>query len=98
MNPDTESMARDAMDLLHTGGPVVLILLVLSVLALAIVFAKLIQFRAARIGERGTAHEALRLWKANRAGEEIALAGRARGPLAQAIARAMRAHGTGRGV
>jgi biopolymer transport protein ExbB len=90
MNPDTESMARNAMDLLQTGGPMVLILLVLSVLALAIVFAKLIQFRAARIGERGPAQEALRLWKANRAGEAIALAGRARGPLAQALARAMR--------
>jgi len=83
-------MADRLLELLQTGGPVVAILLGMSVVALAIVFAKLLQFRALRVGERRTAEAALRLWKAGQAHEALALAGAARNPAAQALARAMR--------
>jgi len=83
-------IAERALELLALGGPVVAILLAMSVVALAIVFLKLWQFRAARLGERATAHEALRLWHAGRPGDALALASGSRNPVAQALARAMR--------
>ena len=53
MNPTDDSTLQPAMhpalELLQSGGPVVAILLVLSVAALAIVLAKLWQFR--RLGD-----------------------------------------------
>ncbi|MEX0922437.1 MAG: MotA/TolQ/ExbB proton channel family protein [Rhodovibrionaceae bacterium] len=85
-----QSLAERGWELLQAGGPVVAILLVLSILALAIVLIKLWQFRAARVGARRHARQALRLWQEGRAEEAQQLADRARGPLAQAMARAMR--------
>jgi len=79
-----------ALELVDAGGPVVAILLALSVMALAIVFVKLMQFRAAHLGDRRTAREALRLWLVGRTGEALALAGRSPNPAAQALARAGR--------
>ncbi|MGF1609803.1 MAG: hypothetical protein ACFCUQ_10435, partial [Kiloniellales bacterium] len=67
-----------ALELLQAGGPVVVILLALSVVALAIVLVKLWQFGAARVGERRTARAALRLHQAGRSDEALALAGRGR--------------------
>jgi len=83
-------MAERALELLQAGGPVVAILLAMSVAALAIVFVKLMQFRAARLGDRRAAHEALRLWQAGRAGEALARLRGSRNPVAQALARAIR--------
>ena len=62
--PETQqSMPERALELFQAGGPVVAILTAMSVLALAIVLVKLWQFRGARIGDRRTAHEALRLYR-----------------------------------
>ncbi|NGP51876.1 MotA/TolQ/ExbB proton channel family protein [Thioalkalivibrio sp. XN8] len=81
---------------LETGGPVVLVLLLMSVLALTLVLAKLIQFRRCRVGERRAAREALSLWRAGRAEAAIERATTSPSPAAQALARAMR--GQHRGV
>ena len=83
-------IAERAMELLQVGGPVVVILLAMSVLALAIVFAKLIQFRSVRFGDLNTAQGALALWQAGRSGEALALADRSRNPVAQVLSRAIR--------
>jgi len=48
--------------LLERGGPVVAILLVLSVIALAIAIAKWVQFARARVGRHGAAWAAVRRW------------------------------------
>lgn len=99
MNEETEVVggvataqgpAERALDMLHAGGPVVVILLAMSVMALAIVFVKLMQFRAARLGDRRTAREVLRLWQAGQAREALAMATAAKNPVAQVLARAMR--------
>ena len=86
----TYDIAERALVLLRAGGPVVAILMAMSVGALAIVFVKLWQFRKARLGERKVAQEALRLYREGRSGEALALVGGARSPLAQVVARAIR--------
>ncbi|TVR82910.1 MAG: MotA/TolQ/ExbB proton channel family protein [Rhodospirillales bacterium] len=74
---------------LQAGGPVVVVLLVMSVAALAIVLAKLWQFHALRLGDRTTAHAMLRLVQAGRPGDALALAGQSPTPVAQVLARAI---------
>lgn len=92
--PGGESAFADgltrAVEMLQVGGPVVALLLVMSVISLAIVLVKLWQFRAARLGERRAAREALRLWQSGREREAVALADGSKNPVAQALARAMR--------
>ena len=83
-------LSERLLDLLQAGGPVVVILIVLSVIALAIVLLKLWQFRAMRIGEGRSAEEALSLWHAGRTAEAQQVADNARSPVSQALARAMR--------
>ena len=68
------AMVARAQEMLEAGGPVVLILLVLSVFALAIVALKLIQFRRARLGDRKTARNALALYRAGDADGALTLA------------------------
>ncbi|WP_421708780.1 MotA/TolQ/ExbB proton channel family protein [Algihabitans sp.] len=84
------SLLEQGLELFQAGGPVVAILAVMSVVSLAIVFVKLWQFRAARLGDGRTAQEALWLWRTGRAGEALNLADSSRNPVAQALARAMR--------
>ncbi len=78
------------MQFLTAGGPVVLILIAMSVLASTIVVAKLWQFRAARVADRRTAREALALYDAGRVREAVARADQSPSPATQALARALR--------
>ncbi|WP_349361100.1 MotA/TolQ/ExbB proton channel family protein [Stappia sp.] len=57
---------RPLADLIATGGPVVVLLLVLSVTAGAIVVAKLLQFQIAGLGRHARARAALDAWLAGR--------------------------------
>lgn len=75
---------------LEAGGPVVAILLLMSLAALAMVFAKLLQFRWLRVGDRHAAQRAVELWRAGRPDQAEMLAGRSPNPVAQALARALR--------
>ncbi|WP_119166573.1 MotA/TolQ/ExbB proton channel family protein [Algihabitans albus] len=83
-------LVDQGLALFQAGGPVVAILAVMSVVSLAIVFVKLWQFRAARLGDGRTAQESLWLWRTGRTGEALALADSSRNPVAQALARALR--------
>lgn len=75
---------------LGAGGPVVLILGVMSVFALTIVLVKLWQFRVLRIAERRSVDEALALYRAGHLEDALARGEAARNPAAQALARALR--------
>ncbi|MEM7120379.1 MAG: MotA/TolQ/ExbB proton channel family protein [Pseudomonadota bacterium] len=83
-------------ELVQAGGPVVVILLVMSVVALGIIFAKLWQFHRARLGDRKLALGALALYQAGRPDEALARLSGARNPVAQTLARAIR--GQQRGI
>lgn len=86
----------DAMlGFLQAGGPVVAILLLASMAALAIVFVKLLQFRSARIGDRRAAYRALSLWQSGSPDQAMAVAGQSPNPVAQVLARALRGHQRG---
>jgi len=82
--------AGRALDLLQAGGPVVVVLLLLSVAALAIVLVKLWQFRAVRVADAGPARQAIQLWEAGRTAEAVQRASASRNPVAQVLSRAMR--------
>jgi biopolymer transport protein ExbB len=74
---------------LDSGGPVVLILLACSVVALTIVMMKLWQFRAARLGDRRRAPQAIALLRRGRPEEALALLAGSHNPVAQVVARAI---------
>ncbi len=58
--------ARPLAGLVQSGGPVVLLLLALSVVAGALVIAKLMQFAHLRVGSHARAQRALALWNDGR--------------------------------
>ncbi|MEO1722892.1 MAG: MotA/TolQ/ExbB proton channel family protein [Pseudomonadota bacterium] len=97
--PDAASQAMtalaDAAELAEVGGPVVAILGVMSVFALAIVIAKLIQFAAARVSDRRSAREALALYRAGRAGDAFARARDSKNPAARVLTLAMEGQARG---
>lgn len=75
---------------LDAGGPVVMILLGCSVVALTIVLAKLWQFRALRVGDRRRVPQAIALLRRGRAEEALTLLSASPNPVAQVVARAIR--------
>jgi len=77
-------------DFLDAGGPVVLILIACSVVALAIILVKLWQFRAVRLGDQRRAPQAIALLRRGRPEEALALLGSSPNPVAQVVARAIR--------
>jgi len=89
------SLAERASALVDSGGPVVALLIVMSVLATTIVVAKVLQFRAARVGERRAGRAALAAYRSGRPAEAAdALGGRV-GPGARILALALSGHRQG---
>lgn len=80
------------IELIEAGGPVVVILLLMSVTALAIILLKIWQFAAFRLGDRKTAREALTLHRSGRSAEALSRAEASRNPVAQVLAQAIRGH------
>ncbi len=87
--------SENLVDLLQAGGPVVALLLIMSVVALAILLVKLWQFRTARLGETGPATTALALLRAGQPGAALARAEGSDNPVAQALAQALRGRARG---
>lgn len=92
--------ALSAFDLMNAGGPVVAILLVMSLLALSLVFAKLVQFQRLHVGREAGLAEAVVQWSSARGAEaQRALAIRRLAddshPLGAVIATAMRGFESG---
>src|SRR3546814_3769692 len=87
---DGGGMAEQFLAFVDAGGPVVVILLGCSVVALAIILMKFWQFYAARLGDRRRAPQAIALLRRGRADEALALLADSRNPVAQVVARAIR--------
>ncbi|MFN3261118.1 MAG: MotA/TolQ/ExbB proton channel family protein [Pikeienuella sp.] len=77
------------MDTLLLGGPIVGVLVGMSVLALAIVIAKAWQFFASGVGEGRAAEAALALWRRGDAARALAAARGGRGPASAAMREAL---------
>ena len=77
-------------DLFDLGGPVVIILAALSVISVAIMLAKLWQFRFGRLNRHGPARHAAQLWSAGNKAEALRVAESDSAPAAQAVAHVMR--------
>jgi biopolymer transport protein ExbB len=75
---------------LELGGPVVAILLAMSVFGLTVILAKLMHFSSLRISERRSAEKALSLFRAGRIEDAISRAAGASNPASQALARGLR--------
>jgi biopolymer transport protein ExbB len=75
---------------LDLGGPVVLILLVMSVVALTVILTKMAHFSSLRIGHRRTAEKALALYRSGKLRDAIARAERSPDPASQLLARGLR--------
>lgn len=74
---------------LEAGGPVVMILIVMSVFALAIILLKLWQFQSNRIGERHESLQALALYRRGRSVEALESLENTRSPLSQVVSLAI---------
>lgn len=78
-----------ARDMLALGGPVVMLLLAMSLVAIAIVLAKMLQFRRVRINDRRSARSALKIYRSGNAAAAAASARRSPNPAARTLARAI---------
>lgn len=88
MNQVLQTLAG-ARELLTLGGPVVMLLVLMSLIAITIVIAKLLQFRRVRINDRRTARNALKLYRDGNANAAVAGARRSPNPAARTLARAI---------
>lgn len=76
--------------LVETGGPVVAILLVLSVFAMTVILLKLGRFLRAGVGRHRRVRHAERLWQKGHQSEALNLVGQQRNPVAKVLAHGMR--------
>lgn len=77
-------------EMLQTGGPVVAILALMSIVALTIILAKIWQFHYGRVWDRRTAREALLVHRNGRTDIALESLRGTRCPVAQLLARALR--------
>lgn len=87
--PTLKDAGSALADLIVLGGPVVAILLCLSVIALTIIVAKLWQFSRMRIADRRTPNAALTIYQGGNVEAAISMAHRSSNPTAQVLARAI---------
>ncbi|WP_348766294.1 MotA/TolQ/ExbB proton channel family protein [uncultured Salinisphaera sp.] len=78
-----------AAGIIALGGPVVVLLLLMSLVAITIVLAKIFQFRRVRINDRRTARNALELYRGGNASAAVTSAKRSPNPTARTLARAI---------
>ncbi len=83
-------VVEQTLELLQAGGPVVVLLIAMSVVATAVILLKLWQFGRTNVGSSRNGREALRLYKTGRVREALTAAKRARSPVGEVLARAIR--------
>ncbi|EKF43877.1 MotA/TolQ/ExbB proton channel [Nitratireductor indicus C115] len=81
---------------LRLGGPVVAIILLLSVFALALILLKFVQFQRERVGRHGRSNRALHAWFHHDQSEARAMLSNARSPVEEALATTMRLTASGK--
>lgn len=84
------SWLQNLIETLNAGGPVVMLLILMSIIALTIVILKLIQFRRAQLWKKSTVQKVLTLWQHGKVEHALALADKNPNPTTQALARAIR--------
>jgi biopolymer transport protein ExbB len=80
-------------DLLQDGGPILVILVLVSLLAATLIALKLLQLARLRVNARGFVDESLGLWRAQRCDEALALLDASPNPIAPVLTTAMRGLG-----
>ena len=88
--PIWQQLLQQFQQLLAAGGPVLFIIAGLSVLALAIVMLKLVQFGRLGLGSRGFIDAALAAWNAGEADRALSVLSSTRNPIARTMERAIR--------
>ncbi|WMT87957.1 MotA/TolQ/ExbB proton channel family protein [Pelagibacterium sp. 26DY04] len=90
-----ENQLNDAIDaiwgILALGGPVVALLLALSVFAVALIALKLFQFWRRGLGRLGRAENAVTLWRAGRHGDALAACADSRSIISRSLEAGMTA-------
>lgn len=76
-------------DKLLVGGPVVILLALMSIIAITIIVAKLMQFRGVGISDYRAAREALSLYKRGNEPAALAATRRSRSPVARVVRRTL---------
>lgn len=79
--------------LIDAGGPVILVLILLSILSLTIALVKLWQFVRLRVGDMQFVNPSINLWIRGRHDEAIAMVDGHPSPVARVIECAMNSHG-----
>jgi len=82
--------AQAAFDLVERGGPVVVILLVLSLVATTVIIMKLVQFLWVGVGSSRRTERALQAWLNGHTQEAVDVARKGRAPASLALAHGMR--------
>ncbi|MEL6363942.1 MAG: TonB family protein [Pseudomonadota bacterium] len=82
--------AQPVADLVESGGPIILILIGLSVVSLAIICVKLLQFQSARVGDAGFIEKAARKIQAGDADGALSMVAGRRGVIARVMEAALR--------
>lgn len=75
--------------LIGLGGPVVVLLLAISVFALALIVIKALQFMRLHVGRHGDLEDAVAVWRQGRTQEAIAMAQSNKSPAAMAVSTAL---------
>lgn len=83
------SALTKGLEWLQLGGPVVMLLMSMSVIALAIVLLKLYQFRSMRLGQRQLAKQVLGLYQTGRRHDALLLAQSSPNPVLRLLALAI---------
>ncbi len=86
---------QPGIELVDKGGPVVMILLAMSVAAVTVTLVKLIQFTWYRVGSTSTSERALNLWIGGRHQDAYAVASGSSAPSANVLSHGMRGLLTG---
>ncbi len=87
---DANAPLEQILAMIQVGGPVVVILIAMSVFALALVLLKLWQFHACGIGERQSSRQAIVLYRAGNGRDALSTLQALKSPLAQIVALAIR--------
>ncbi|MBU4531900.1 MAG: MotA/TolQ/ExbB proton channel family protein [Hoeflea sp.] len=87
--PPTSTIISTIGGFLELGGPVVSILLAVSIMSLAVILLKLYQFSRAGVGSRRRSEQAVSLFAAGRVREAHDLAAQGLNPSAEAVAQAI---------
>lgn len=80
-----EELFTRAIDALRLGGPVLVVLFVLSTIALAIIFIKFLQFAVLRVRDQGFVPLVLNHYRSGRIQDALHVLGRRRSPVARVL-------------